>query len=234
MAAPASPRRFRPRSLAAALLVAGLAAGGGFAPPAAAGTPEEAAAARVAALRAEGWNLERLSQGVQVLSRATPASPVREVRAVALTPAPPERLLAVVSAYDEYPAFMPYVLQSEVLPSPDGVTRVFQHLDFGFPIHDRSYTIRMTPFRSPHDGSVGVAWDLETAPEFQRSAGVRPPVNQGGWQFTPLGDGSATLVEYMVRSDPGGWIPGWAAQMALRHSVPDVVNALVKRAAAAP
>jgi Polyketide cyclase / dehydrase and lipid transport len=200
---------------------------------ASAGTPGEVVAQRVAALRADGWAVEGTRHGVQVLSRAVPGSPVREVRALFVSPAPPDRLVGVVSDYADYAAFMPYVVRSEVLPSPDGVTRVFQQLDFGPPIHDRAYTIRLTPFRSPHDGSRGVTWTLETAPEFQRdNGGVRPPVNDGGWTFTPLGDGSSTLLEYLIRSDPGGWIPRWAANMAMRHSVPTVVTVVSQRAAA--
>jgi hypothetical protein len=223
----------RPIHLLAGLLLVGLAAGLALGPPASAGTPEDAVAQRVAALRDDGWTVERVSHGVQVLSRATPGSPVREIRAVAVAPAPPARLMAVVTDYADYPAFMPYVVECEVLPSPDGVTRVFQHLDLGPPIKDRAFTIRMIPFRSPHDASVGLAWTLETAADFQRDAsGVRPPVNDGGWTFTPLGDGTTTLVEYLVRSDPGGWIPRWAANMAMRHSVPQVVTVVSERAAA--
>jgi len=213
----------------------GLAASLALAHPASAGTVDERVAQRVATLRAGGWTVEHGTDGVQVLSRGTPGSPVREVVAVAIAPAAPARLMAVVTDYAAYPAFIPYVVACEVLPSPDGVTRVFQHLDFGPPIKDRAYTIRMIPFQSPHDGTLGLAWTLETAPEYQRDTpAVRPPVNDGGWRFTPLEDGTSTLVEYLVRSDPGGWIPRWAANMAMRHSVPKVVNVVSERAAAGP
>lgn len=223
----------RPSRLVAVLLLAGLAAG--LAPATALPPTETVLERRMDALRAKGWNLEKETDGVRVLARATPGSPLREVLALALSDASPARLMAVVTDYAAYPDFMPYVTQSEVLPSPDGVTRVFQHLHFGLPVRDRAYTLRMIPFRSPHDGSRGLAWTLETDPAFQRPAdAVRPPVNDGGWTFTPLGRGGPTLVEYLVRSDPGGWIPRWFSDLATRHAVPRVVNVVRERAAAAP
>jgi hypothetical protein len=226
---PLSPSRVRALAPLAALvaLLLGLA----FAPPARAGhaAAQTAMDGRGDALRAEGWTFVKERDGVRVFSRDTKGSPVREVLALAVSPASPDRLMAVVSNYAAYPSFMPHVEATEVLPSPDGVTRVFQHLDFWMPIKDRAFTLRMIPYRSPHDGSRGLAWTLEDDPEYQRAdAAVRPPLNDGGWKFTPLEGG--TLIEYLVRSDPGGWVPQWASDMALRHSVPSVVNAVRERA----
>jgi hypothetical protein len=232
----AAPRPFRPLLgllvlLLTVAVLAGLVAGAALADAGMDAVLEQ----RTASLQAEGWAFRKDVDGVRVLERNTPGSPLREVLALALTPTPPARLMAVVGDYNAYPDFMPYVVQSEVLPATDGITRVFQHLDFGLPIRDRAYTLRMIPFYSPHDGSRGVAWTLEKDPAYQRDArAVRPVINDGSWTFTPLGGQGPTLVAYLVRSDPGGWIPRWAADLATRHAVPKVVGVVLERAAAGP
>jgi hypothetical protein len=229
----AAPRPFRALVfLVLAAVLVGMTLGAALAEPA----PEAVLGQRMAALEAEGWAFQKEKDGVRVLARATPGSAVHEVLALALSPSSPARLMAVITDYDAYPDFMPYVVQSRVLPSTDGVTRVFQQVSLRFPIRDRAYTLRMIPFRSPHDASRGVAWTLETAPRFQRDArAVRPLLNEGSWTVTPLtshaGDGP-TLVTYLIRFDPGGWIPRWASDLATRHAVPRVVNVVLERAAA--
>ena len=57
---------------------------------------------------------------------------------------------------------------------------------------------------------------------------VEPPVNSGGWVFTP-GDGG-TDVQYFICTDAGGEVPQSLQSVATSSTMPDTVGDLVREA----
>lgn len=57
---------------------------------------------------------------------------------------------------------------------------------------------------------------------------VEPPINAGGWHFTPSGDD--TEIRYYICSDAGGTIPESVQVMATTTTLPDTVGDLVREA----
>jgi len=57
---------------------------------------------------------------------------------------------------------------------------------------------------------------------------IEPPINAGGWQFTPSGD--ETEINYYICSDAGGTIPENVQVMATTTTLPDTVGDLVREA----
>jgi hypothetical protein len=62
---------------------------------------------------------------------------------------------------------------------------------------------------------------------------VRVTVNEGSWLLEPLDGGARTRATYRLLTDPGGSVPGFAADLANREALPGVLQA-VRRAVLDP
>lgn len=167
--------------------------------------------------------LAALERGeILVRLREVPGSAIKEGKALGLIDAAPERVFQVVTDLEAFPEFMPHVRQSTVEPQADGSLVNYQYLDLPFPIRDRYYKIRVVHrVEETHRGRV---W---------RSSWTYLPgsgnvvENYGAWTLRDYG--GRTLALYQVFTDPGGWIPAWAANRASRQTLPDILRALRRR-----
>jgi hypothetical protein len=184
------------------------------------------------ALSAHGWEFDAETGGVRTYNRKAPSSNIHEVLAKAVIDQPAERLFAVISDYDHYADFMPYVKRSESIRKENGVRWVFQHLVFPFPISDRHYTIKLSDLRSrPKDGFYCIEWTLDKDESPKRAApGVTPTFNDGMWILRRLEASIRTDVTYFLHTDPSGWLPSWMINMANREALPAVLQAVQERA----
>jgi ribosome-associated toxin RatA of RatAB toxin-antitoxin module len=185
-----------------------------------------------AALSAHGWEFNAETDGVRTYDRKAAGSGIREVLAKATIDHPPERLFGVISDYDRYADFMPYVKRSESVRKEDGVRWVFQHLVFPFPISDRYYTIKLSDLGSrPKDGFYCIEWTLDKQETVKRAApGITPAFNDGLWILRQLEESKKTDVSYFLHTDPSGWLPAWMINMANREALPAVLQAVQQRA----
>jgi ribosome-associated toxin RatA of RatAB toxin-antitoxin module len=198
----------------------------------AANCAEHAQFADAAALSAHGWEFHADTDGVRTYNRKAPSSDIQEVLAKAILDHPPERLFAVISDYDRYADFMPYVKRSESVRREGGFRWVFQHLVFPFPISDRHYTIKLSDIESrPNDGFYCIEWTLDKQESVKRgAAGITPAFNDGLWILRRLEASQKTDVTYFLHTDPSGWLPGWMINMANREALPAVLQAVQQRA----
>jgi ribosome-associated toxin RatA of RatAB toxin-antitoxin module len=185
------------------------------------------------ALSAHGWEFTSETDGVRTYNRNAPGSSVREVFGQAIVDEPPDRVFAVIADYDRYADFMPYVKRSETVRKENGVSWVFQHLEFRlFPVSDRHYTIRISDRASrPNDGFYCIEWTLDgEKTAHQEAPGITPAFNDGFWILRSLEQGRKTDVRYFLHSDPGGWLFPWMINTANRQAIPAVIQAVRQRA----
>lgn len=176
---------------------------------------------------------------VKVETRAIPDRDVKQVRAQSIIAAPSHVVRAVIADLERYPAFMPYVKESRVLPAePAGDVLNYQRLSFGIPfVQDRHYLIRITEQRArDSEGGMTYAltWRLEAGlpPGVAPDAAVRVSVNNGYWILQPVKDQkSATDVRYCVFTDPAGSLPKWVVGLANDQAVPQLFAAVASQAA---
>lgn len=187
--------------------------------------------ARPQQLAGEGWRTERDQDNLTVYNRKVDGSPIREMLALTTIDKPAWRLFASVADYPNYPQFMPYVKKSRVLHEQGNRSRVFQQLDFPWPISDRYYTIELTADTTySEQGHYFVSWTLSRAGlETPAGEGLPLKVDDGYWLFCTIGE-NRTFVEYYINSDPGGLLPSWAVNQANSRAVPDVLHAVARRA----
>jgi ribosome-associated toxin RatA of RatAB toxin-antitoxin module len=179
-----------------------------------------------------GWEFIGETEKVRTYNREAPSSSIREVLAKAIIDHPVDRVFAVISDYERYADFMPYVKRSETLRKENGVRWVFQHLVFPFPISDRHYTIKISHLASrPKDDFYCIEWTLDREEKVKREApGITPAFNDGFWILRPIDQGKKTDVSYFLHTDPSGWLPAWIINMANREALPAVIQAVQQRA----
>ncbi len=157
---------------------------------------------------------------------------VKAAQAVALLKAPSSRVLEVITEYEQYQDYMPYVSSIEVDKerSKGNVRYVAYRLHFLLLpyIKDRYFTIKMIKedLSDTHPpGTFFLTWRLDpTMPtNFKRNA--------GSWKLVPCGKGgSHTLVFHTVFANPGGLSPWFWRNISEKRVVQDVIYSIKERA----
>lgn len=157
---------------------------------------------------------------------------VKAAQAVALLKAPSSRVLEVITEYEQYQDYMPYVSSIEVDKerSKGNVRYVSYRLHFLLLpyIKDRYFTIKMINERVSDTRPAGtffLTWQLDpTRPSnFKRNA--------GSWKLVPCGEnGSHTLVFHTVFANPGGLSPWFWRNISEKRVVQDIIDSIKERA----
>lgn len=156
-----------------------------------------------------------------------------EIIAVSEVDVPPETVFNVVSDFEHYQDFMPYVEESRVL-SRKSDRDVITYARIAPPfVSERDYPlqVRMTHGSSSNGGVFKVEWTArpEARPEIEGV--VRVKLNEGSWVAEPLDDGRRTRLTYTVLTNPGGLIPDFVVSMSNTVAIPELFEAVKKRSA---
>lgn len=156
----------------------------------------------------------------------------------ATTDVPPELLLQVAA---DIPATRQWssagVAEAELLSQSGDTMEYYQYLDVpGWTLSaDRFWFLRGHTERAASgaitfwwerliDGGAHRArWDRVHA---EHEGAIEPPVNVGGWVFTPTGSG--TSIQYFICTDTGGSIPHSVQNAATTKTLPDTLGDLVR------
>lgn len=170
------------------------------------------------------------SDGIRVWVRDVPGGTVREVKAESIVNLPAEKVWSVLRDTSTYVEFMPYLVECAVV-GPAGPNALFEYQLIDPPIVDkRDYTLRVVVTEDPERGFWQRRWTpANEAGPAEREGVVRVSVCDGTWTVERLGSQS-TRLEYWLYTDPGGSIPTWVANKANTTSVPDLLDAVRKRA----
>jgi len=180
----------------------------------------------------DGWHFVMERQEIRVYNRPWPGSPVPEALAHTVIRVPPKRLYAVITDYDHFAGFIPYVASSRILRQEGEIWQVHQHLHFPGPLADRYYTIASRALSQPPENTIRVEWRLvpESGGPAPAEEGVIPSAFSGYWELTPNASGTTTEAVYSVHFDAGGALPSWLVTLAMNHYLPKVVEAVRAKA----
>jgi ribosome-associated toxin RatA of RatAB toxin-antitoxin module len=180
-----------------------------------------------------GWQAVSERGGLRLYNRAVPGAAVPAALARVRIEVPPARLFAVITDYDRFAEFVPYVTSSRVVRHEAGLRRVSQHLRFPGPVADRHYVIesRDSVASSPRE-RWRVEWRLvpESDSPASGETGITPNAFTGYWELTPLDGGTVTDAIYSLHFDPGGALPSWLVTFAMNRYLPKVIDAVHTRA----
>ncbi|GAB4514732.1 MAG: hypothetical protein Tsb0026_20200 [Sulfuricaulis sp.] len=180
-----------------------------------------------------GWQAVSERDGLRLYNRAVPGAAVPAALARVRIEVPPARLFAVITDYDRFAEFVPYVTDSRVLRHEAGLRHVSQHLRFPGPVSDRHYVIesRDNVTSAPQE-RWRVEWRLvpESSSPTSGETGITPNAFTGYWELTPVAGGTATDAIYSLHFDPGGALPSWLVTLAMNRYLPKVIDAVRARA----
>jgi ribosome-associated toxin RatA of RatAB toxin-antitoxin module len=151
-------------------------------------------------------------------------------------PVAPEAVFRAICDVERYPDFMPYVKESKVLArdGPDGLstyTRLTPPL-----VSDRDYVLKIKLTRGTRANGGVFKSEWGSAPEMlpEKPGVVRVKVNTGAWLLEPLDAGKRTRASYHLHTHPGGDIPDWLANKSNTSAIPDLFQAVARRAQVPP
>lgn len=195
--------------------------------------PGAAILAAVSQAPADEWRLVRDGDGIGIYRQTLPDTIAPRLRARGIIGAPPRRVYEVVSDYDNFADFVPYVTLSRTLVREDaGSRRVHQRLRLPGPVADREYVLRITDFvEAAPDYRYRVQWRLDPeATANQEPVGIVPTFFSGAWELRDGPKPGTTEATYTIHFDPGGAVPDWLARLGTRRMLPEVFAAVRERA----
>jgi uncharacterized protein YndB with AHSA1/START domain len=180
--------------------------------------------ALAAALVQQGFERVGENKGVVVYRKAN--TKTIELGAEGELPAPPARVLALLTDYEHHRRWVKNLAESQVLGRSDGSIDVYQRLSLPV-VSDRDFTLHVTFGEEGEVRWVRTRTDNSKGPP-PKSGVVRISTNECEWRLEPTADGKRTIATYRLNLDLGGSIPGWIARDHALRDVPGLFEAMRK------
>ena len=173
-----------------------------------------------------GWQPVATTESGRIYRRAVSGSSVPAIMIATRFEAAPARVRGLVTDYDSFAEFVPYVRESRVLAREGDRQWVLHRLRFPGPLAERAYVFESND--SVQEAVHRVDWQLSER-QFEGidlAGAVRPRRFSGFWELRPEAGGTATRARYAVHSDPGGLLPPWLVSRVTERYVQQVVEAM--------
>jgi uncharacterized protein YndB with AHSA1/START domain len=155
-----------------------------------------------------------------------------EILAISELETTPETVFSVLTDVERYAEFMPYVRESRVLSRVNDLDLVTYARIAPPLVSQRDYALHVRITRgSPLNGGVSkLEWTSVPDAQAEIEGVVRVKLNQGAWIIEPMNGGKRTRLTYTVLTDPGGLLPPFVINLTSTVSVPELFEAVRKRA----
>ncbi|MBK8042790.1 MAG: START domain-containing protein [Haliscomenobacter sp.] len=160
------------------------------------------------------WKLKKASDGIEVYYRSVPESAINELRIKTSIRASMPALLSVMRDFSRYPQWIYQCTEASRIEKVNEREFIYYGvMDFPWPLADRDFVARSKMTRNPETGAVHI--EVKGAPGYKPLVKdrVRIPVMHYHWTLTP--ENGVLLVDYQLKSDPGGSLPAWAINLGL-------------------
>lgn len=176
-----------------------------------------------------GWQPVRDTDSGRVYHRAVEDSPIPAIMIATRFAAAPAQVQRLVTDYDSFAEFVPYVRESRVLAREGHRQWVLHRLRFPGPLAERAYVFRSSD--STQETVYRVEWQLSERrfEGIDLAGAVQPRRFSGFWELRPEAGETATRARYAVHSDPGGLLPAWLVTRVTERYVQQVVEAVRDR-----
>ena len=176
------------------------------------------------------WKLSAREKDVAIYSRLRPGSPLKEFKAIGTIDAPNSAVCAVIDDFQNYPKFMPYTTECQVIRRDGDSIVGYQRLSPKI-CADRDYTLRVWKKSWPTaDGLVFMShWSPanELGPPEKKGV-VRVKICEGKWLLEPDGN-TRTRATYFIYTDTGGFIPSFIANRVSLTGITKLFAAIRKQ-----
>lgn len=162
------------------------------------------------------WDLFKEEDGIKVFFREASDSNIKEVLIRTRFQAPLPSMVTLINDVKNYHTWMDHCKEVKKLASYSPTDYVYYNLaSFPWPLNDREYVMKTQMTQDPE--SLTIYFKSSAVPDFipRNKAYIRVPETLSEWTMRPLPNGFLEL-EYYLKSDPGGSIPAWLVNMALK------------------
>jgi hypothetical protein len=176
------------------------------------------------------WKLSAREKDVAIYSRLRPGSPLKEFKAIGAIDAPTSAVSAVIDDFQNYPKFMPYTTECQLIRRDGDSIVGYQRLSPKI-CADRDYTLRVWKKSWPTaDGLVFMShWSPvnELGPPEKKGV-VRVKICEGKWLLEPAAN-TRTRATYFIYTDTGGFIPSFIANRVSLTGITKLFAAIRKQ-----
>lgn len=157
------------------------------------------------------WQVISRGDGITVRRRPVPSSSLMEFQGTVQIAAPLSHVVAVLDDVNTRRQFSASTVETrEVERSGLGKVVIYDHTSAPWPVAHRDMLYEVDfHFDAPERRVVVAFQDTKREAVPPRHGIVRVPLIRGHFAMRPSTDGRSTDVEYQVRFDPGGALPGW-------------------------
>ena len=169
-----------------------------------------------------------------ISARTRPGTSIKETRAVGTIDAPNWVVKNVLDDVEDYPSFMPYIVESKLLSRNAAKRRMMVYTRMTPPLIDpRDYTLLVQDDSHKNaDGSVVYVshWNAANGSgPAEKSGTVRVNVNEGSWVLEPIDNGEHTRGTYTLFTDGGGGIPAFIFNQLSKRRLNELYDVLGKQ-----
>ena len=176
------------------------------------------------------WKLSAREKDVAIYSRLRPGSPLKEFKAIGTIDSPNCAVCAVIDDFQNYPKFMPYMTECQLIRRDGDSIVGYQRLSPKI-CADRDYTLRVWKKSWPTaDGLVFMShWSPanELGPPEKKGV-VRVKTCEGKWLLEPDSN-TRTRATYFIYTDTGGFIPSFIANRVSLTGITKLFAAIRKQ-----
>lgn len=157
------------------------------------------------------WELRSDRDGIAVYTADIPGQDLRAFRGVTTLNAPIRAVVAALADTANMPNWFFHMKSARELPMPGGDTYRYLVISGIWPVSDRDAVVRVQAVRQ-NDGSVLMTASGMADKYPPQGCCVRIPRMESSWLVVPQGP-DRTQVTLSTKSDPGGALPLWIANL---------------------
>ncbi len=175
------------------------------------------------------WKLKKSADGIEVYYRSSPNSPINELRIKTSIRAGMPAVLSVMRDFSRYPQWIYKCTEASLLEKASEREFIYYGvMDFPWPLTDRDFIARSRMTKDPGTGVVHI--EVRGLPQYKPiiKDRIRIPEMRYHWTLTPEKD--IVMVDYQLRSDPGGALPAWVINLGLDQGPVQTIKNLRQRA----
>lgn len=167
------------------------------------------AALSVPAKAQHNWKLIAEEEQIRIYSSAVPDSKIKAIKVDCVVDAPLAQMVALVLDVEAGTQWV-YKTKSCTLVRKVSPTELYYHSEISlpWPLDNRDFVAHLIARHNPATGVVTIDGPVVAGMVPVKKNVVRVSDSKGRWVLTPLAD--KTRIEYMLHTDPGGYLPAWA------------------------
>lgn len=161
---------------------------------------------------ADDWQLQSQKDDISVYTSDIPGQSLRAFRGVTIVNKPLDKTIAFLSDTANMPQWFYHMKLAKDVTLP-GSSAEYRYLVIAgiWPVQDRDAFVQVS-HRNQTDGSVLIVAQSVSGKYPQQNCCVRIPKMLSSWLAVPIDD-THTEVTLTTKSDPGGMLPLWIANL---------------------